>query len=95
MLNIVQPQVQAWTGPKALRSVPNRSGRVLLRHRKDGRVGRRSRIGVGPLISRPAKGRLPLFALRLILYTLNPPLKNKTRRVIYSTNDNTRWYPRT
>jgi hypothetical protein len=74
MLNIVQPQVQAWTGPKALRSAPNRAGRVLLRQPKDCRVGRRSRIVVGPPSSRPAKGRLPLFAYAHIVHT-QPTIK--------------------
>jgi hypothetical protein len=69
MLNIVQPQVQAWTGPKALRSVPNRSGRVLLRHRKDGRVGRRSRIGVGPLHLSARQG--PLTVIRLTAHIVH------------------------
>ena len=81
MLNIVQPQVQAWTGPKALRSAPKGLGRVLLRQPKVCRVGRRSRIGVGPPSLGPPRAAYR-YSLTLILYILNPPLKNKTRRVI-------------
>jgi len=69
MLNTVQPQVQAWTGPKPLRSAPKGSGRVFLRHRKDGRESRRSRIVSGLPTPRPDKGRCTVIRLRLILYT--------------------------
>lgn len=80
-MNIVQPQVQAWTGPKALRSAPKGAGRVLLRQPKVCRVGRRSRIVSGLLALGPPRAAYRI-SLTLELYILNPPLKNKTRRVI-------------
>lgn len=77
MLNIVQPQVQAWTGPKALRSAPKGLGRVLLRQPKVCRVGRRSRIVVGPPHSSARQGPLTVIRLTAHIVHTQPTIKEQ------------------